>query len=172
MSLRTRLCGAALLCVVGAVLALPAGGASAALVPYNTTSESYYKLDVPNGTLSVTVNAVYQNSQQTPLAAVLFWAMPAGTNIAVTEDGAAVQTKVVAGSDQAQTATMVTATLTNPLRPGQKAQLQMTYAMPAHTSNRISTRRARAKVRWTRPARTPLPASVRAARLPGSARTT
>ncbi|MFN0148126.1 MAG: hypothetical protein ACKVT1_16595, partial [Dehalococcoidia bacterium] len=75
MKLLLALSGIAALC--GAVFFADRGTVAAAdEFPWNMASETYYRLDVPNGTASVRVEAVLQNPHQDALPFFLLWAMP------------------------------------------------------------------------------------------------
>ncbi len=133
MSVRLRYLSVALFCLAVAVLAVPgASPATAAGLPYYILSDSYYHLDVPNGTMDVTVKATFQNAQSGDLAALPLFAMPTAANVAVTQDGASLQTKITPGSEANSTVTVVLATLPAPLKTNRKTDLVMTYSVAAH----------------------------------------
>ena len=133
MSLRRSL---SLAFFVVASLAASIGGAPRAQAaptnPFPSASETYYKLDVPNGTMSVTVEMQVLNSSGKEATAVPIYALPTATNIVVKRDGAALTTRVTAGSEKLGQAGVVLATLATPLKLSTRTNLVMTYDIPAH----------------------------------------
>ena len=56
---------------------VPAAASAAASQPsYNVVSDSYYHLDVVNGTMSVTVKATFYNAGSAAMKSVPLWVMP------------------------------------------------------------------------------------------------
>ena len=132
MSVRLRVLSVALVCLAGSFVALPATHSAAATQPYNIISDSYYNLDVPAGTMDVTVKATFQNPQSADLPQVPLYAMPTAANVNVTLNGTALATKVTPGSEDADLATIVIATLPTPLKANQKTDVVMTYTVAPH----------------------------------------
>ena len=100
--------------------------------PFPSASETYYKLDVPNGTMSVTVETQVQNSSGKDAVAVPFYALPTATNIVVKRDGLVLATKLTAGSEKLEQPGIVLATLATPMKLNTRANFVMTYDVPAH----------------------------------------
>ncbi|MCC6383200.1 MAG: hypothetical protein IT304_11895 [Dehalococcoidia bacterium] len=117
--------------------ALFAGGAAAAPIQFYVASESYYRLDVPAGTMSVTVDAEVRAAAAGELTQVPLWAMPSARNVAVRSDGADLTVKTEALSDTAGLPTLVAVTLARPIKNGFTAKLTMTYDVPAQTSDLV-----------------------------------
>ena len=126
-------------------LVLVAGRASAEAqqaAAFNIASETYYRLDVANGTASVRVEAVVQNAQSKELATIPLWAMPKAANVVVAQcevnDRSKCMTTVEARSEAASTVpgapTLVLATPGRALASLGKMNLVMTYDVPAQAS--------------------------------------
>lgn len=106
--------------------------AAAATNPFPSASESYYRLDVPNGTMSVTVEAQVQNSSGKEASSIPLHTLPTAANVVVKRDGAVLTTKVTAGSEKPEQTGVVVATLTTPMKSNARANFVMTYDIPAH----------------------------------------
>ena len=141
MDIRRRLALLALFAVATSSLLWSASGAPAAraaVLPWNVASESYYRLDVPAGAMAVSVDATFQNAvTNADLKAVNLWAMPRAQDVQVTQDGAVLETKLLPINDVNGAPTRVIATLAAPLKPNTRTKLQMTYAVPAQTSELV-----------------------------------
>ncbi|MEO6398760.1 MAG: hypothetical protein ABIP13_09870, partial [Tepidiformaceae bacterium] len=109
--------------------------------PFPSASETYYKLDVPNGTMAVRVEAQIQNSSSKDALAVPLYALPTAENIVVKRDDVLLTTKVTAGSEKLELPTTVLATLTTSLKMGNRANFVMTYDVPAHKGELLSLER-------------------------------
>jgi hypothetical protein len=134
MTFRRLVVGIALLCLTAGVTAIPAAdSAFAAGAVQNVASESYYRLDVAAGTLTVHVDATVQNGGSTDLATAALWAMPKASNIVVKADDTVLETKVVTSPDP-DIPTIVGATLPKPLKRNIKTELTLDYDVPAHNS--------------------------------------
>ncbi|MEP7217030.1 MAG: hypothetical protein ABI782_12320 [Anaerolineaceae bacterium] len=125
--------------IVGAVQVSVSGpsAARAATNQFPSASETYYKLDVPNGTMSVVVETQIQNGTSKDALAVPFYTLPTATNIVVKRDGAALATKVTAGSEKPEQTGVVLATLAAPMKANARANFVMTYDVPAHKGDLI-----------------------------------
>lgn len=132
MSVRPWLLACAVL--VGALLA---GGSAAATSPFLIASESYYRLDVPGGAMSVTVEAEVRAAAAGELKAVDLYAMPQARNVVVRSDGGdlAFITKDLSEGDG--DSTLVLVTLARPLKNGARVKLTMSYDVPAQTSELV-----------------------------------
>ena len=139
MSLRRPVALALALVVFAAVQVSPGGttAARAAANPFPSASETYYKLDVPNGTMSVTVETQVQNNSGKDAAAVPLYALPTATNIVVKRDGVALTTKLTAGSEKLEQPGVVMATLAAPMKTNTRASFVMTYDVPRHKGDLI-----------------------------------
>ena len=118
-------------------LGLPPTARTAPLNPFPSASESYYRLDVPKGTMSVTVEAEIQNSSIKAVLAVPLHALPTAANIVVKRDGTVLATKVTAGSEKLEQPSRVLATLITPMRPNARGKFVMTYDVPANKGDLI-----------------------------------
>src|SRR5262245_41994495 len=122
------------------LLALPAPRlVRAAAVPYASASETYYKLDTPNGRMSVTVHSEFQNISSKDLLTLPVFVLPGAENIVVKAGDAALQTKFTAGSEANATAGVADATLLAPLRPNLRTTLDATYDVPARSGGKFMT---------------------------------
>jgi hypothetical protein len=126
--------GRYLLLAVAAVLAAAAVSGprpAPAVASQLVASDSYYRLDPPNATMSARVEMTVANDGGTELPKVLLWAMPGATNVAVAKDGTALETQTT----PADGLTSVAATLAKPLKSGARVDLVMTYDVPAQVGD-------------------------------------
>jgi hypothetical protein len=144
MKISALIVGLAALC--GAfVFQGPATAARAQLSATNTASESYYTLDVPQGTATARVDMVVQNTTSRDLSEIGLWAMPAAKNIVVKqcqnfefkgcETALAFESEGL--SDTIGLPTFVIATLAKPIKAGGKTSVVMTYEVPAQNSELV-----------------------------------
>ncbi|MGE5595353.1 MAG: hypothetical protein ACM3S1_04885 [Hyphomicrobiales bacterium] len=75
-----------------AAVALPSVASGASPLGFFIASESYYRLDVPAGTMSARVEAEIQPDGQ-PLDEIMLWVMPGASNIVVKEGDTPLQTE-------------------------------------------------------------------------------
>ncbi|MEP6872441.1 MAG: hypothetical protein ABI939_11415 [Anaerolineaceae bacterium] len=137
MSLRRSV---ALALFISAVVLVPLGGplaATAAANPFPSASETYYKLDVPNGTMSVIVETLIQNGTGKDATAVPLYTLPTASNIVVKRDDVVLATKITAGSEKQEQTGVVLATVAPPMKANARANFVMTYDVPAHTGDLI-----------------------------------
>ncbi len=136
MSLRRSLALALLgVASLGVSLGGPLTVQAAPTNPFPSASETYYKLDVPNGTMSVTVETLVQNGSGKDATAVPFSVLPTATNIVVKRDGVALPTKLTAGSEKLEQPGVVLATLATPMKNNTRASFVMAYDVPAHVGD-------------------------------------
>lgn len=90
-------------------------------------SETYYSLDVPNGAMTVRVEAEVQPAGA-QLTAVELWAMPGAREVKVTRNGSDLPIEIDAAFSDIPA--LVTATLDQPLKGKLTAKLVMTYSVP------------------------------------------
>jgi hypothetical protein len=126
-----------LLAVCAALAGSAAVGSAATASPYNEASDSYYRLDVPNGKLQVTVKSTFQNAQSGALASLPFAMMAGATSPVITQDGTPLTTTVTpsAGGDNPA---VVVGKLLNPLNPKAKVDLVLTYELGLRDTNYTS----------------------------------
>lgn len=108
---------------------------------FNIASETYYRLDVPNGTASVSMDAQVQNTSRGPLTSIYLWAMPVLTDLAVTQDGKPLVTEVIFSQDNLYGAplSLIEVTLEKPLKPNAKlSDIKMTYVAPPQESENVT----------------------------------
>ena len=137
MSLRRSV---ALALFISAAVRVSLGGqlsASAAANPFPSASETYYKLDVPNGTMSVIVETKIQNGTGKDATTIPLYTLPTATNIVVKRDDVVLATKVTAGSEKQEQTGVVLATLAPPMKANARANFVMTYDVPTHTGDLI-----------------------------------
>lgn len=112
---------------------LPAGAGGAQSSSFFIASDSYYRLDVPAGTITTRVEATVQSASSGELDQVELWAMPGARDIVVRRGDVelAITTTVapIEGSP-----TLVTATLDRPIKGQLKADLVMTYTVPPQST--------------------------------------
>jgi hypothetical protein len=126
-----------LACIVALAGLLPAASAWAApgQKSQNTASESYYRLDVPNATVTARVEATVQNAGYKDMPSAVLWAMPRAQNILVTRDGEPLETKITPFSESLGLPTAVQITLPRVLKQNARMDLVMTYDVPPQTAN-------------------------------------
>lgn len=134
MSVRRWLVGLFLPVVAFAGALLPGYAGAVDPFPFKSASETYFKLDVPNGTLSATVNVEFLNGSGT-LSSLPVWILPAATDVVVKQDDATLQLKITPGTEKPGSAGIAVATLAKPLKPNLKTKLTATYNVPAHTGS-------------------------------------
>jgi len=127
--MRIRVRHLLLLAVLATVLLLP-GSAGAA--SFNIASETYYTLDVAAGRITTRMEAEVGSANAAELKSVVLVAMPGATNIAVTtEAGAALQFKATPANLAGGVPTLLNVTLEKPLKGALRANLVLTYDIPA-----------------------------------------
>ena len=114
------------------------GNVAQAEAPFAIASETYYRLDVSNGTASVKVNAQIQNKGPKDLAEITLWAMPAITDVNANQDGTALTLKVIGSQELGTPASRVVVTLPKPIKKNVKTTLTMTYVAPPQTSANVN----------------------------------
>ena len=107
--------------------------------PYAVASETYYRIDTPNGRLSVRVHAEFQNMQAKDLASLPIWLMPGAENLVVTANGQPLTTKITPGSEAQGVAGVAEATLSVPLKMNFRTTLEATYEVPPRTGGKYIT---------------------------------
>jgi len=136
MKLRASL-AAVLACAVAVLVGGAAPALSAAPVsPIISASETYYRLDVPTGSMTARVEITMQNSGK-DTSVVPLWAMPAATHVVVKQGDTQLEIKIQALGDQEGIPTLVVATLPKPLKGATRTSLTMTYDVPAQTSELV-----------------------------------
>lgn len=129
----------ALLLVFLAVLTFLASAATASPVraqslPWHMASETYYHLDVAGAAVSVRVHVQVQSaSSSSELKTVVLAAMPTAAHVVVKSGDTTLDPKVTPGSDSGSKPTTIQVNLPNPIRGAQKAELELTYDVPAYT---------------------------------------
>ncbi|MCC7364135.1 MAG: hypothetical protein IT303_07155 [Dehalococcoidia bacterium] len=122
----------ALTALVALCVALPLAGtrqdAAAQAIPFGIASETYYRLDVPNGTMRVRVEAEVSPGKG-ELTEVYLWTMPGATNVVATQDDATLTTEMTA--PEPGIPAIVTATLAKPPRGAQRTNIVMNYDVPS-----------------------------------------
>ena len=136
MSLRPVVLAVAVAWVLILAVGATAGASAAPNNPFPSVSDTTYRLDVPNGTMSVSVEVTIQNASGKDAPALQMYAMPGAANIVVKRDGVALSTTTGASVlGQAQTGKevilAVLAKLPAPVKPNTKTDLVMTYDVPA-----------------------------------------
>ncbi|MFN0094124.1 MAG: hypothetical protein ACKVVT_05020 [Dehalococcoidia bacterium] len=117
--------------VLGPVLLFP--DRARAEGPFAVLSDTYYKLDVPNGTATVRMEGeVLANSD---LRSMWLYAMPKATGIVVTYDGAEIKTRTEPRIDSTGelVSTVVRFDLPATLKAGRRTKVEMTYSVPNQT---------------------------------------
>jgi hypothetical protein len=137
-----RRIGSLALPVLLAIVTLgPAGlsgpGDARAQQPYVqlSSSESYYKLDVPAGGMRVEVDITIRNNQKGELAEVYLFVMPGAGEVVVTREGKPLAAEVKPGEVEGGQIGVVTAKLEKPLRPNLEVDLKMSYAVSQQTND-------------------------------------
>ncbi|MBI2765031.1 MAG: hypothetical protein HYX53_03875 [Chloroflexi bacterium] len=130
----------AVLAVVVAILlvGLPAASREALATDsvFNVASESYYRLDVPNATMSVQVDAEFQAARTgLELPAVPLWVMPGATNVVAKSDGTVLTTKVSPAKPEDGLPALVLVTLAKPIKGALKAEITLTYDVPEQVND-------------------------------------
>jgi hypothetical protein len=100
----------------------------------NTASESYYRLDVPNGTVAAKVDATIHNGGGRDITVGVLWAMPRAQNIVVKRGDDVLETKVTPALGMNELPTIVEITLPRILKPNSQMDLVMTYDVPSQVS--------------------------------------
>ncbi|MCK9518379.1 MAG: hypothetical protein M0R74_05030 [Dehalococcoidia bacterium] len=134
MNVRLSLAAVATLCVLLAVA--PAPSRAAPEVEYHMASESYYRLDVAAGRMSVRVEAELKAVQET--AQILLWGMPNAANVTVTQDGTALATESFTELAVVGGPTAIVATLAKPLKPNLKTRLTLAYDVGPQSSELVT----------------------------------
>lgn len=134
MSVRRWLVGIFLPVAALAAGLLPGFAGAADVLPFKSASETYFKLDVPNGSLSATINVAFLNGSGT-LNSLPVWILPAATDVVIKQDGAVLETKITPGTEKPGIAGIAVATLSKPLKPNLKTTLTTTYTVPSHTGS-------------------------------------
>ena len=101
----------------------------------NTASESYYRLDVPNGTVSARVEVTVQNAKSKETTTALLWAMPQAQNVVVKRGDETLTTELSPAA--ADTPTIVKINLDRALKPNAQLDLVMTYDVPSQQSEMV-----------------------------------
>jgi hypothetical protein len=114
----------------------PAGSRAAAEAGYYMASESYYRLDVPAGSMSVRVEA--EVKAETETGEVLLWGMPNATDVRVEQDGQALALESFADDSINGSPTLIVATLSKPLKTNLKTKLTLTYDVGAQASKLVT----------------------------------
>lgn len=130
-----------------AVLAVPfaGGGVPAAVAqqtfskPYAVASETYYKLDTPNGRMTVTYHGEYQNEQGKDLLTLPVYLMPGAQGVSITSDGQPLETKIVDGNEALATVGIATSTLPRALKPKARITLEASYEIPPRPAGKMMT---------------------------------
>ncbi|MGH2633513.1 MAG: hypothetical protein ACRDG3_08895 [Tepidiformaceae bacterium] len=116
--------------------ALPAASSLAdSSLPYNVVSDSYYHLDVANGTMSVTVKATFYNAAANPLLSVPLWTMPGAANVVVKQSDTTLKTESSTALTGSGLPPVVLATLPTPLAPRAQVDVVMTYGVVQQAVN-------------------------------------
>ncbi len=107
--------------------------------PFNIASETYYRLDVPNGAASVKVDAKIQNATSSDLAGIYLWAMPVLTDLVVSHNGnPLVATVVPITDDEGAPLSRIDVTFEKPIKKNAIVTLAMTYIAPPQESKNIT----------------------------------
>lgn len=99
-----------------------------------SSSESYYRLDVPAGRMDVSVDLTVRNNRRTEMTVVYLFVMLGAENIVVTQDGEPLTTEVRQGNVEGGTIGVVTATLKKPIKQNVEVDLEMRYSVPQQTN--------------------------------------
>ncbi len=105
--------------------------------PWKTASESYYRLDVPNGQASVHVDVEVLNVASADLPYVILYAMPVTKDVIVTQDGTALTTEIITGSELGAPVSLVKATFLKPLKKNARTKITLDYVAPPQTSEYV-----------------------------------
>ncbi len=119
--------------------ALPAAAQQTFDMPYAAASETYYRLDTPNGRMTVTYHAEYQNQSNKDLLTLPFYLMPGAANVVVTSEGQTLETKIVEGNEAAGTVGVATATLPRNLKTKARITLEASYEIAPRTGGKLMT---------------------------------
>jgi len=118
------------------VAVLPAASSLASSgLPYNVVSDSYYHLDVANGTMSVTVTATFYNASASPMAGVPLWTMPGAASVVVKQGDATLATQSSSALTGSGLPPVVVATLPQQLPPRGQVDVVLTYTVPQQAVN-------------------------------------
>lgn len=121
----------AIFAVLGSLLLTANGTGRAATPPnYHMASDSYYRLDVPGGSMTVRVEMEVQAVRE--IGEVVFWAMPGARNVRVERDGQSLALTPVPSGDDDPDAYLVT--FPEPLKPKRRAKFTATYDVGAQAS--------------------------------------
>ena len=78
------------------------------LFPWNSVSDSYFSMNVPEGTITARVEAEFLNTNTYDLEGVAFWAMPGARNVEVKNAaGDLVEVEIIAGDEASSTPAVV-----------------------------------------------------------------
>ncbi len=145
--MKTRLALFAVLVAAFAVLLPGRNGTADAAGPclfcipgQNMATESYYRLDVPNGTMSVRVEALIEFSSGKDATTVTLFALPSAINVVfqLKDADTPMATTIVVGSEAEDgMLSLVTATLPKAVKPGTRINAVMTYDVPPHKSDAV-----------------------------------
>jgi hypothetical protein len=113
--------------------------ARADAVPYASASETYYKLDTPNGRMSVRIHQEFQNMQSKDLATLPVYVLPGAENVVVKAGTTTLETKLTPGNEATAQAGAAVATLPAPLKPNLRTVLETTYDVPSKTGGKFMT---------------------------------
>ncbi|MGH2609917.1 MAG: hypothetical protein ACRDHF_12630, partial [Tepidiformaceae bacterium] len=100
----------------------------------NTASESYYRLDVPNGTMTARVDATIHNGGSRDMPTGILWAMPRAQNIVVKRGDDVLETKVTPALGMDELPTIVEITLPRIMKTNTQMDLVMTYDVPTQNN--------------------------------------
>lgn len=112
-----------------------APSAADSTLPYNVLSDSYYHLDVANGTMSVTVKATFYNASSSPMLDVPLWTMPGASGVVVKQADTSLTTKEITELAGTGLPPLVTAVLPTPLGPRAQVDVVMTYSVGQQAVN-------------------------------------
>jgi len=107
-------------------------------IPYGVASETYYRLDTSNGSISVSIHAEYINLQTADLPTLPVWVMPGARDIVVKAGDSVLEHKLTAGSETAQTAGFAETTLPKPLKKNLRITLDATYTLAQNSGSLIT----------------------------------
>jgi len=121
---------------LGFAALVPAAASAAGSQPaYNVVSDSFYHLDVANGTMDVTVKATFYNASSAAMSGVPLWVMPGAAGPVVKQGDSTLATAASAAVAGSGLPPLLIATLPKPLAPRAQIDVVLTYTVPPQTVN-------------------------------------
>jgi hypothetical protein len=119
-------------CVTLAAGLLPGAIALAGPVKdQNVASDTYYRLDVPNGAVSVEMDATVQNAAAKETNKATLFAMPGAENLVVKWEGQELETAITPANISAELPMVVEVALPRMLKQDAQIDLTLSYSVPS-----------------------------------------